>query len=161
MSLSSTSVIPTSFHPKNIKKQTIMKKLFSIIIPIVCTVFLSACRSCDVAVQGITSETWNIVEVKGKVISEYDQQPFIMFAEDGRYNGNASVNNFFGEYTIKGESISFSDAGMTRKMGRSMQTETEIMQALFGARKIKVSGNDVTLSDENGKELLKLSKASR
>ena len=50
---------------------------------------------------------WTIVEANGMSTDSAETTPFILFGDSGRVNGNASVNTFFGQYTLKGDSISF------------------------------------------------------
>lgn len=138
-----------------------MKKLFSILFTVVLAGVFAACRTQDVASQALTVTTWNIVEVNGKAVADVDKQPCITFGADGRYYGNASVNNFFGEYTLKGNGLQLSEGGMTRMMGRSMEVEDQIVRTFPEVRKFSVNGNQATICDGNGKALLKLQKAAQ
>lgn len=133
-----------------------MKKILCILFTMTCLTVFTACRTTDVGGSAFTDVTWNIVEVDGSAVAEFDEQPCITFTSDGRYHGNSSVNNFFGEYRQKGKSLQLSEGGMTRKMGRSMQTETNIMQALSATASIRVEGDSAVIFNAAGDAVMKL-----
>ena len=133
-----------------------MKKIFGILFTMTFLTVFTACRTTDVGSKSFIDVTWNIVEVDGSVITEFDQQPSITFTADGQYHGNSSVNNFFGGYQHKGNTLQLSEGGVTRKMGRSMQTEMNILKALNAAASINVEGDSAVILNASGVAVMKL-----
>ena len=112
----------------------IMKKIF---VAMLSVLSLAACTSEDQKNQPVVGE-WSIESAMDKGTETGDSHAFITFTEDGHVNGNASVNTFFGEYQVKGDSLFFSHMGMTRMYGTSMDVEDAIVEALNSAVIINV-----------------------
>ena len=91
---------------------------------------------------------WNIEKAMGKSTAGADTSPFISFDKEGNINGNASVNSFFGSYNLNGDKISFSNLGMTRMMGQSMDIEQAITEALGSTSTIKAEDFDAVFFNE-------------
>ena len=73
---------------------------------------------------------WTIIEANGMSTDSAETTPFILFADSGVVSGHASVNAFFGQYNLKGDSISFEQMGATSMFGHDMETEMAIMTAI-------------------------------
>ncbi len=120
--------------------------------------FLSACKSNNglsvTSIQG----AWNILTACGVSTVSGENQAFISFEASGKMNGNASVNNFFGSYKYNGTKLELSNIGMTRMLGASMQVEKAVTAALNAVATIKVKGNEATVYDAQGKEIMTLQK---
>ena len=97
---------------------------------------------------------WVITNVNGKSTEGGDRQAEIMFDGKGKVNGNASVNSFFGEYTVNGDSLKFGTMGMTRMMGQSMEIEDAINKALGEVATVKVDGDKAEVLDAQGKVVM-------
>ena len=86
--------------------------------------------------------------------------PFILFGDSGRVNGNVSVNTFFGQYTLKGDSISFDQLGATMMMGREkdMEVEMAVMAALAQCVTLEVQDSVLNAKDHDGNVVMSLTR---
>lgn len=91
---------------------------------------------------------WNITEVDGKPVIA-GSSPTIGFEADGKINGNASCNRFFGGYTLTGEGLTAGDLGASMMMCDQtlMDQEMKVLEILKGLAGFGVS--------ENGKLILR------
>lgn len=134
-------------------KKTLLVSLSAI------AMLLTSCGSCkkvqasaDASLQG----EWSIETAMDKSTKGGEQPATIIFGKDGRINGCASVNSFFGDYTNKNGKLTFSTMGMTRMMGQSMDIERAICDALDKTNTVKVSGDTATILDRDGKTVMVL-----
>lgn len=104
---------------------------------------------------------WVITNVNGKSTEGGDRQAEIMFDGKGKVNGNASVNSFFGSYSIEGDSLKFGPMGMTRMMGGSMEIEDAITKALGEVATVKVDGDKAVIMDAQGNEVMQLERKKK
>ena len=72
-------------------------------------------------------------------------------------NGCTSINRFFGNYKLKGDSLEFGNIGLTKMMGPTPETERAVVDGLNTGVKLKFTDKDnaVVLS-KDGTEVLKL-----
>ncbi|NBM18442.1 META domain-containing protein [Streptomyces sp. GC420] len=78
----------------------------------------------------------------------------LTFAEDGgKVSGNLGCNNFSGEVTIKGGTISFGDLATTRRLcaGPVMKTEDRLRKILSGEVDYELNDGTLTLTADTGK----------
>lgn len=103
---------------------------------------------------------WTIVEANGMSTDSAETTPFILFGDSGRVNGNASVNTFFGQYTLKGDSISFDQLGATMMMGREkdMEVEMAVMAALAQCVTLEVQDSVLNAKDHDGNVVMSLTR---
>ena len=101
---------------------------------------------------------WSIVSAMGKSTEGGERPAFIKFDEKGEMNGNATVNHFFGGYELKDNQISFTNIGMTRMWGPSMEIETAISQALDQAATIQTEGNKMYFFNSSNDTIMTLVK---
>lgn len=103
---------------------------------------------------------WTIVEAKGISTKESTRPATITFTADGKINGCAAVNSFFGDYTFDGKTLSFDHVGMTRMMGdeESMKIEDAVIDAINKAKTAEVQKDKATLFDAEGNEVIELKK---
>ncbi|MBO5675784.1 MAG: META domain-containing protein [Bacteroidaceae bacterium] len=103
---------------------------------------------------------WTIVEANGMSTDSAETTPFILFSDSGRVNGNASVNTFFGQYTLKGDSISFDQLGATMMMGREkdMEVEMAVMAALAQCVTLEVQDSVLNAKDHDGNVVMSLTR---
>lgn len=103
---------------------------------------------------------WTIVEANGMSTDSAETTPFIQFGDSGRVNGNASVNTFFGQYTLKGDSISFDQLGATMMMGREkdMEMEMAVMAALAQCVTLEVQDSVLNAKDHDGNVVMSLTR---
>ena len=104
---------------------------------------------------------WVITSVNGMSTAGGDRQAEIIFDGKDRVNGNASVNSFFGEYTVNGDSLKFGTMGMTRMMGGSMEIEDAITKALGEVATVKVDGDKAVIMDAQGNEVMQLERKKK
>lgn len=71
-------------------------------------------------------------------------------------HGNASVNNFFGDYTLNGNKLQLKNMGMTMMLGEHMEIERAVNEALNSTATVSVKGNEATVTDSNGKVVMRL-----
>lgn len=112
-------------------------------------------------VEGNTADLygeWIIEKAMGLSTEGGEKQAFIKFASDGKMNGNASVNSFFGGYELKGDTLKLGNVGMTRMMGPSMDIEDAVVKALGESVTIKVNKKSASVLDKNGKVVMELKK---
>ena len=134
-----------------------MKKIF--ILSAICAL-LCSCGS-EKKVEGNVKDLygeWIIEQVNGLGTEGGMKQPFINFAADGKVNGNASVNSFFGAYELRGDTLKMGNLGMTRMMGPSMDVEDAIVKVLGEAVTISVKKDVATVMDKEGNAVMKLRK---
>ena len=103
---------------------------------------------------------WTIVEANGMSTDSAETTPFILFSDSGRVNGNASVNTFFGQYTLKGDSISFDQLGATMMMGREkdMEEEMAVMAALAQCVTLELQYSVLNAKDHDGNVVMSLTR---
>lgn len=135
-----------------------MKKTFILAAAAIMT--LGGCSSQKSVGESGTSllGKWMITKAMGRGVENADTKPYIEFAKDGRFNGNASVNSFFGDYRVNGKGIKMEHVGMTRMMGASMDVEDAVTKALNSTTTIEVKKNNAALKDKGGKVVLMLKK---
>lgn len=87
-----------------------------------------------------------------------DTEISLLFGADGRVSGNASCNQFNGNFTIDGQSISVGELATTRMMcpEEVMQQEAEFLAALQNATSFSQDGDLLTLFGENEERMLDL-----
>lgn len=128
-------------------------------IAMVCT--FTSCASSRSTMNGKSSllGEWTIVSALDTSTEGGMKPAVISFSEDGKVNGCATVNNFFGEYTSKGKNLAFSDnMGMTRMMGSSMEMESAITTAMMQVSSYSVKDKTAVLLDGNGKTVMVLNR---
>jgi heat shock protein HslJ len=76
--------------------------------------------------------------------------------EEGRIGGNSAVNTYGGDYTAAAGSLTIGETIMTMMAGPepAMQAETTYHELLRQVRGYTLAGDQLTLTDEGGNELL-------
>ena len=140
------------------KKEISMKKILG--LPMLAgMLILTSCGTCKKqSMNNDVTGTWTIVEAMGQSTAQGDSEAVITFEAEGKLTGNSSVNSFFGDYTFKTGTLSFSNVGLTRRMGRSMDVEACVIQAVNNSTAISVDGSNAVITDKNGKTIMKLRK---
>ena len=98
---------------------------------------------------------WVITEAMGVSTNDADTTAYINF-DTKKVNGSTSVNLFFGPYTLNGDTIQFGNLGMTRKMGKNMDVENAVTEAIKKAKFVKVEGEQMTVLNEQGIKIMTL-----
>ncbi len=99
---------------------------------------------------------WVIVMAGDIATDQAEQTPFINFTDSGTVNGNATVNSFFGSYTVTGDSLYFGNMGMTMMAGPDMNIEMAIVQALNEGRTAAMQGDTLLVKNDTGKTVMAL-----
>ena len=99
---------------------------------------------------------WDIVEANGLSTDSAETSPIIEFCYSGMVNGHASVNTFFGQYTIKGDSIFFNQMGATTMMGHDMEVETAILTAIAQCATLELQDSVLCAKDHDGNVVLSM-----
>ncbi len=101
---------------------------------------------------------WLITEANDVETAKYEDEASVTFTADGKANGRAVVNGFFGDYALDGTSIQFDHIGATKMMGpeEEMQAESAILQAINDAKSVSVDGDKATVYDNKGKVVMTL-----
>lgn len=132
-----------------------MKKI--LYFALVASILFGCCSVKKVVPEVAIKGNWNIVEAAGVATQEGFNKASISFEEGGKVNGTTSVNSFFGSYTVSGDSLSFSNVGMTRVMGDTMETEDAVVNGINTASLVKFTDKDTAhVYDSEGIEVLKL-----
>ena len=92
---------------------------------------------------------------------EIDQEMTVQFG-DGRLSGNAGCNTYSAEYTIRGELLDLGMAIATRMAcpDEIMQREQLFLQALETVTRFSFDGEELALSDADGRVQVLLSKSN-
>ena len=93
---------------------------------------------------------WAIIEANGLSTDSAETRPFIEFCDSGMVNGHASVNAFFGQYALKGDSIFFDQMGATTMMGHDMEVEMAVMTALAQCTTLEMQDSVLNAKDCDG-----------
>ncbi|MCD8301574.1 MAG: META domain-containing protein [Prevotellaceae bacterium] len=124
-------------------------------LTIIAALALVACGSSRHArKQGGIIGSWTIERAMSTSTEGGEEQAFISFGSDGKFNGNASVNLFFGSYTLSGSSLKLENVGMTRRLGASMDVERAVTEGLNAVEQVSLSGDRAYLMSAQGDTLL-------
>lgn len=104
---------------------------------------------------------WRITEACGLSTEGGDEPATISFDDSLRVNGCATVNLFFGDYRLSGDTLLMDHVGMTRKMGQSMTIEAAVTDGINRALIVGRDGSSVTLADSTGIVVLRLEPAEK
>jgi len=139
-----------------------MKNLFKGIIASMMAIGMMASCNSSKNVTGPASiqGEWSIIEAKGISTKEGTRPATINFTADGKVNGCATVNSFFGDYTFDGQNLSFDHLGLTRMMGmeHSMKIEDAVIDAINKTKTVAVKKGKVEFYDAEGNKVIELKK---
>ena len=90
-----------------------------------------------------------------------DNQAYIIFDNEGKVNGCASVNVFSGEYSLKGEKLTLSYIGITKMMGANMDVEDAVTNAINTTAAIKAKGDKAYILNAKNDTIMVLSKEKK
>jgi heat shock protein HslJ len=96
---------------------------------------------------GLSGTKWILTEFNGAAPIT-DHIPTLEFGADGQVTGDSSCNQYFGSYTIDGETLNFGQLGSTM-MGCEepvMQQEISFLQTLGTAAIFTVAGDILTIT---------------
>lgn len=115
--------------------------------------------SCKIDISG----KWNVTSIDSEVVTvkEGEPVPFMEFdAVNMKMHGNTGVNIVNGVYTLDGKDLKIEIGMMTMMAGpeESMAAEQKYLQVAGTVRKAKISGDVLTLYNEEGKAVMTLKK---
>jgi heat shock protein HslJ len=96
---------------------------------------------------GLSGTRWILADLNGAAPIA-DNVPTLEFGANGQASGNGSCNQYFGSYTIDGDTLNFGQFGSTM-MGCEepvMQQETSFLQTLGTAAVFTVAGDTLTIT---------------
>ena len=109
--------------------------------------------------QQLNDTSWEPVSLDGTDFTPL-QETFVQFDQEGRFFGKDGCNSIRGRFVTNGDAILFGPAAATM-----MACPQEVMdqaqaytKALMAARLYTLEGDDMTLLDADGKELVRLQK---
>lgn len=110
-----------------------------------------------VSADVLQGSEWGPTELKGDAFVPVEDV-FIRFESDWRYFGNGGCNTFRGQFTINGDAILLSPAAATMMAcpPHIMDQELQFFQTLMTIRQYERSETDLTLSDQAGEVVLRL-----
>ena len=135
-------------------KKTLFSALVASALLFSCT---SEKRTVNTSSSNITGE-WNITEASGIGTENAETMPFIHFTDSGTVHGNASVNTFFGEYTLKGDSLFFNQMAATSMMGHDMEVEMAVMSALAQCATVDIQDSTLNVKNHDGNVVMSLTR---
>lgn len=125
-------------------------------------VFALVFTSCD--------ETKKVIDVAGNVQLSGDYtvnsvdgnslgviKPTITFAAlSGRVSGNAGCNNYFGDYTINNNTLTFGELAATKKMCQKgqMEVENQFLEVMNNVGGYRIQDNVLTLYAKSDQSVL-------
>lgn len=109
----------------------------------------------DVVAMPLTNTYWQLVRVAGQPVPESggEQNPHILFLDDGRVSGFSGCNRFMGDYRVEGDHLIFDSMGSTRRACPDNQTEGLLFGALAKTAGVNLTGIELRLLGEQGAEL--------
>ena len=98
----------------------------------------------------LEGRTWVLIELNNATVKfpAGERTPFIMFhKQEKKATGYSGCNDFFGGYDLKGNTITFSPLGMTRKFcaGTAGEVEQSFLNVLSKVRTWRTEDNSVLL----------------
>lgn len=102
---------------------------------------------------------WNILEAEGISTKDGSSPATINFNADGKVNGCASVNRFFGVFECDGKNLSLGNVGVTRMMGPNMEIEDAVIKAINSTHSVRIKGDKASVFNNEGTEVMKLKRA--
>jgi len=103
---------------------------------------------------------WKLVDIQGEVVRTPEgmkEAHIILASEESRAHGNAGCNNFFGQFQVKDDSLTFSAMGSTMMAcPEGMDTEQAFLTALGSSKRYRISGLFLELLDEDDTLLARL-----
>jgi len=118
-----------------------------------CVLLLSfSCNSQYSTVSDIKGAKWIAFELESMPIAQ-GVEIFFKLAEDGKVNGNAGCNNFFGEYTITDNSITFGMMGSTKMMCDNITYEDRFFLVLEKVLEFEYKKDQLVFTDGSGNDI--------
>ena len=109
----------------------------------------------------IPTQKMMIKKVNGQALSSGKATTLTLDQKSGRYYGNSGCNNYSGEFTIKGNKITFGPAMSTMMAcldddNKIMKEESMIHRVFENTLTIHQNGQNVVLKDDNNQDVMNL-----
>lgn len=111
----------------------------------------------DAAAERLYGRTWVAEEVSGQPVAAGVASSLVV-SDDGKVNGNAGCNGYFGSVILDGSAMSFGNLGTTRQLcaAPASDQETRFLRALDRTRGYRVDDGVLLLLDGAGATLARL-----
>lgn len=125
---------------------------------LIMAIFLSACTVAGETPSLVLNDShWVLDQVNGQAVIA-DTLPTLSFNEDQQVTGNASCNNFFGNYSLDGNKLSFGPLGSTEMFCTGpdglMDQESAYLAALESATGYRTEEGKLLLLDASDNTVL-------
>lgn len=125
---------------------------------LIMAIFLSACIVDEQSPSLVLNDShWVLEQINGQSVIA-DTLPTLSFNEDQKVAGNASCNNFFGNYTLDGDKLSFGALGSTQMFcavpDGSMDQESAYLAALESSAGYRSEDGKLLLVDASNNTVL-------
>ncbi|MEI0564968.1 META domain-containing protein [Brachyspira pulli] len=142
-----------------------MKKMLSLVLVVIGTVFAVSCggnsgAATDKNDAAMTSAVVTVDDLVGKefaITNMYEgKEVTIAFPATNMIGGKSAVNSYFTEFTLNGDKIAFKALGSTKMAGpeEDMAVENEYLQLLGAADTISLNGDVLTITTTTGTNLV-------
>ena len=120
-----------------------------LLIALVSAVFAMCTPKKDIPVES----NWAVdkLYVEGNEISVPEgHNPYLAFLKDSKISGETGCNRFFGDFSVKGKELGFTNVGSTRMMCPEMAFENAFMGAISSTAQFTLADNTLVLKDKDG-----------
>ncbi len=138
-----------------------IKRVATLAMPFIVAAGLAACalveEERDEAAERLYGRTWVAEEVTGQPAAAGIESSLVVTA-DGKVNGNAGCNGYFGSVILHGTAMSFGNLGATRRLcpAPASDQESRFLRALDRTRGYRVADDVLVLLDGAGATLARL-----
>lgn len=125
---------------------------------LIMAIFLSACTPAgETPSLELNDSHWVLEQINGQAVIA-DTLPTLAFNEDQKVTGNASCNNFFGNYSLDGNKLSFGPLGSTEMFcalpDGLMDQESAYLAAIESTTGYRSEEGKLLLVDDSGNTIL-------
>ena len=134
------------------------KLLFPVLCLLVGSVVLAACASNKTS-PDLSATNWKLVSygpVSDQTLAAPGIDTLLKFGADGKVGGNLGCNSFGGDYTQKGDQVTFGPLISTLMACQEPQMSQEGISfaILTGTVNLTINGDSLTITDASGKNEL-------
>ena len=135
-----------------------MRKMITLLlIALVSAVFAMCTPKKEIPVE--SSWTVDKLYVEGNEISVPEgHNPYLAFLKDSKISGETGCNRFFGDFSVKGNELGFTNVGSTRMMCPEMAFENAFIGAINETAQYTLAGDTMALKDKEGNIIVLLKK---
>ena len=121
--------------------------------------FMTACAQSNSSQAGggnLTGTVWSLSTLMGQQLVP-DSEITTLFAADGKFGGSSGCNQYSGTYSVSGSKLEISSplsSTMMACLPALMDQESTYLKALEQVKSFSINGDQLTLKDANGQNLL-------